>query len=927
MSSAQRFRAGGAVPLDALYAARAADEDLRSALRRAEFCYVLTPRQMGKTSLMVRAVKAMEAEGRRCAVIDLTGIGSTDIRPDQWYLGLVCEVCGELDLALDPNGFWEAHEGKSAVHRWSLFLDQLRALLQEQDEHAVIFIDEIDGVIPLPFSADDFFASIRAVYNGRAAEPSWERITFCLLGVAAPNDLVRDAGRTPFNVGHPIELQDFCRDELRALEVGLEGLGPPADAVMDQVFAWTGGHPYMTQRTCLALVEGGPFPDAAARVEEVVRRVFIDPGLAGDINLATARDRFLHDFARHPTMLDEYRRILLEGSVRARERDGAQVALLLTGMTRWDPADEEAIVVRNRVFAAVFDRDWVRAMEGERVLRRAMERWRRTRSDEDLLRGAALVEARAWAAERNDLSAEESAFLLKSVDHAQRQSELEGELVRERAVRSEIRSRNRTLLAVLAGGAFVVTAVLAATLSQALEDARQAGHEAEQAKEEAEKAAAEALRFQAEAYQAYNATLDLKRLLGASKSQDRDEQLNLLREVTDRESREWAWQAVAALRTTTGSAKEGAWILAAEIGPDGSLAADVDSRGWLRVWEVATGTERWSLQVDKVALEGVAWSPDGREIAVASQSGKVLLVDVGARDRKDTLLIHHKGVRGVRYSPDGRWILSASDDGSASLIDRGRGRLVASWYLGGDGVRSAEFLPEEQAVLGTKVGHYAVVSLREPDLAVGIQVAPETWLRVLDKPLIHVNWLAPSPDGQRLVAALGDGTARILNRGGGTVAVLRGHSSEVDSAVFSPDGTRVLTAAWDGSVRIWDAERGEELALLTGHSGGVYQALFSPDQGAVISCGNEGRSITWPVRLASSPEELTRRLYEASSCCVGPERREAILSVGPSFARQQYLACRASLQQAGHTASECGVAAGEHHDHAADEEDGAPSPG
>ncbi len=47
---------GGTLPVDAgSYVPRAADEELYETLLARKFCYILTSRQVGKSSLMVRA--------------------------------------------------------------------------------------------------------------------------------------------------------------------------------------------------------------------------------------------------------------------------------------------------------------------------------------------------------------------------------------------------------------------------------------------------------------------------------------------------------------------------------------------------------------------------------------------------------------------------------------------------------------------------------------------------------------------------------------------------------------------------------------------------------------------------------------------------------------------------------------------------------
>lgn len=53
---------------------------------------------------------------------------------------------------------------------------------------------------------DDFFIFIRACYNQRAENTEFNRLCFCLLGVASPTDLIQDKARTPFNIGHSIDL-------------------------------------------------------------------------------------------------------------------------------------------------------------------------------------------------------------------------------------------------------------------------------------------------------------------------------------------------------------------------------------------------------------------------------------------------------------------------------------------------------------------------------------------------------------------------------------------------------------------------------------------------------------------------------------------------------------------------------------------------
>src|SRR5689334_6187554 len=87
--SGRFFITGGTLPLEASsYVTRKADAELLEHLLEGEFCHVLTTRQMGKSSLMVRTASRLRAEGVSVAMLDLTALGR-NLTAEQWYGGLL----------------------------------------------------------------------------------------------------------------------------------------------------------------------------------------------------------------------------------------------------------------------------------------------------------------------------------------------------------------------------------------------------------------------------------------------------------------------------------------------------------------------------------------------------------------------------------------------------------------------------------------------------------------------------------------------------------------------------------------------------------------------------------------------------------------------------------------------------------------------
>lgn len=343
------YTVGGTVQAGGgIYIKRKADDELLDLCRQSEFAFILSSRQVGKSSLIVRTAQQLESENIRSVTIDLSAIG-VKVSPNEWYMGILNEIYSTLELKTDVFTWWTDHAKLGPAQRLTNFFKDV--LLKEVKEQIVLFFDEIDSTLSIPFS-DDFYVAIRAVYNARATVPDFKRLSFVLVGVATPSDLISDNKRTPFNIGRRVEINDFDLTEAFPL-VG--NFGIQAAQILTWVFQYTSGHPYLTQRLCAHLAKSKEALDEQV-VAHAVERLFTGEQGRQDNNLQFVRDMLS---ARSPDVkrvLKTYQIIRSGRKVADDERSVAKAHLKLSGLVR---SEKGILKVRNEIYNTVFNPQWI----------------------------------------------------------------------------------------------------------------------------------------------------------------------------------------------------------------------------------------------------------------------------------------------------------------------------------------------------------------------------------------------------------------------------------------------------------------------------------------------------------------------------------------------------------------------------------------
>lgn len=246
------------------YVERAGDAIALETVRRQGVTLTIkAPRQMGKSSLLIRSMEVARKAGKRVAFLDFQLFDKTALTDgDRFFQQFCAWLTDELELTDRVEEYWSSPLGNS--QRCTRYMQ--RYLLKEVDSPLLLAMDEVESVFDTDFRSD-FFSMLRSWHNNRATTPIWKQLDLALVTSTEPYQLIADLNQSPFNVGQVIELTDFPPEQVADLN---QRHGNPLNvAEVQQLISLLNGHPYLVRRALYLVASGqlsvaGLFADAVA---------------------------------------------------------------------------------------------------------------------------------------------------------------------------------------------------------------------------------------------------------------------------------------------------------------------------------------------------------------------------------------------------------------------------------------------------------------------------------------------------------------------------------------------------------------------------------------------------------------------------------------------------------------------------------------
>ncbi len=212
---------------------------------------IKAPREMGKTSLLLRIIDNAKQQGYRTVSLNLEQFDRSMMSDLDRFLRSICaNIARQLQIKPCLDDYWDADLG-SKISCTYYFQEYL---LQEVNTPLVLAFDELNQIFEYPEIAKDFLPLLRSWYEESKTLPMWQKLRLIVVHsteIYIPLQL----DRSPFNIGLPVQLNTFCLDEVQELAQRY-GLNWGDESAAKQLMYLVSGHPALVQIALYHLSQG-----------------------------------------------------------------------------------------------------------------------------------------------------------------------------------------------------------------------------------------------------------------------------------------------------------------------------------------------------------------------------------------------------------------------------------------------------------------------------------------------------------------------------------------------------------------------------------------------------------------------------------------------------------------------------------------------
>ncbi|KAK7201862.1 WD domain, G-beta repeat [Novymonas esmeraldas] len=283
---------------------------------------------------------------------------------------------------------------------------------------------------------------------------------------------------------------------------------------------------------------------------------------------------------------------------------------------------------------------------------------------------------------------------------------------------------------------------------------------------------------------------------------------------------------------------------------DQAATSGVDGR--IRVWNLRTLSQAYSIPVGPVMVHSVDWSPSGKHLVAALGSGEVVMYATSTARESWRAPVFTDLVYRVCWSAGDASLIAATSRSGVALLSSKDGKVTRRYPAPRGAIYGVDVEPVrgKSLAVGSHDHRVYVYHLASGSERPALALAGHTDV------VCDVAFSPAAP--QYLLSGSYDGTLRVWD-----LASNDAHTIAVSSRALKGHGDRVRSVAWcslapylalsgsaDASVRLWDVRNGVAITTVRGHSADVVALTSHVDRPLLfLSAARDSSIVLWNVSL------------------------------------------------------------------------------
>ncbi|BAZ13109.1 WD repeat-containing protein [Calothrix sp. NIES-4071] len=300
---------------------------------------------------------------------------------------------------------------------------------------------------------------------------------------------------------------------------------------------------------------------------------------------------------------------------------------------------------------------------------------------------------------------------------------------------------------------------------------------------------------------------------------------------------------------------------------DSKLVISGSQDNTLRVWNLETRKELLAFKGHRNCINAISISRNSKQVVSASSDSIINIWNLETGEKQFNLNSHRSPVHTLTITSNDKLVISGSLDGIIKVWNLETGREILTFKNHNSAIRTVFVNPDGNEVVSASSNN----NVRCWSLDTGKQL--------LNSPNKNdwVSTVTVTSDMSTVISGLSDNTLKVWNiKTGKTNFTTPNHNGSINAVAVTPNGRQFISASSDHTIKIWNLEIVDESVITYAHSASINAVAIIPNSKQVISASSDSTLKIWNMETGEKNFTLFGHTDSVNGVAVTPDGKQVV---------------------------------------------------